>query len=88
MPRRASRSLERHGGSVPRDAAEGDRGHERQHHRLERKLGRVQHPERRAGVVDARQVEEAGNDLAALVQRQRRTDHRLGDLIEDHHDRR
>ena len=79
---------ERHRRSVPCDAAERDRGHERQHDRLERKFHAVQHAERGAGVVHARQVEKAGDHFRALVQRQRRTDHRLGDLVEDDHRRR
>ena len=71
MPMRASRSRERHRGSVPCDAAERDERHERQHHGLEREVHAVQHAERRAGVVDAREVQEAGDDHDAVVQRQR-----------------
>ena len=52
-------------------------------HRLEREVGGVEDAERGAGVPHVREVEKPGNDRDAVVQRQRRSHHRLGDLIDD-----
>ena len=49
---------------------------------LNGKVDGVQQPERRAGIVHPSQVEEAGNDLDALVQLEARPDERLVDLVE------
>ena len=47
---------------------------------------RVEHPERRAGVVHAGQRQEVRNERDALMQVERLSDHRLGHLIGDHDD--
>ena len=82
-PTRASRCS---AGSVAAYTAapERDRGDEREDDRLERKIRRVHQPERRAVIVHPREVEEAGNDLDALVQLEARSHERLCRLIERH----
>ena len=64
------------------DRDERDGGDADHHERLVREVDGVQQPERRAGVVHVRQVEESGDHAAALAERQRLADDRLRQLIE------
>src|SRR5687768_11522956 len=70
-----------------RAADERRRGDSGEQQRLERKVNVVEKPVCRARVVHPRQIEEAGDDGHALVQRQAAPHHRLDELIEQHDDR-
>ena len=59
QPRQPVRRRHRRG--IPGDADQRQRRHQREHDRLARELHRVEHPERRAGVVHARQRQQVRN---------------------------
>ena len=54
-------------------------------HRLVRKVRRVQQPERRAGVLHVRDVQESGDDRHVIVEVERPPDDFLRQLIEADH---
>ena len=60
-------------------AIAGDADHQ---HRLEREVGGVQEPERGAGVLHVRDVEEPGDDRHVIVEVERAPDDCLRQLIE------
>jgi hypothetical protein len=67
---------------VHRQRRQSANGHAREDDGLERKIRRVHESERGASVMDARQVEEAGNHRDAFVERDLAPDYRLDDLIQ------
>ena len=69
------------------DADQRRGGDDRDHHRLEREVGAVEDPERRAGVQHVGEVENR-DDRHAVVQRHRGAHHRLGRLIDGDDDHR
>ena len=68
---------------VDRQAGQRGDGHEGERGGLERELNRVEKAERGAGVVHARQVEEAGDDADALMQIETIADERLCRLVDE-----
>ena len=78
----------RQAGRINRDANQRRRRHDRNHHRLVRKIDGVQDAERRAGISDVREVQQPRDDRRALVKRQRAPDDRFRQLIQrDDHQR-
>src|SRR5687767_12783842 len=74
----------REGRRVDGEGQQRHRRDDRQQHRLERKVRGVQQSEGRAIIVHPSQVEQAGNNLDAVVQLEARSDKRLGRLVERH----
>ncbi len=66
---------------------EGERSDYEHDHRLVREIDRVQQPEGHSGVLDVREIRQAGDERTALAERQRVAHQRLGDLVEDDHER-
>ena len=69
--------------AVGGDRDEGDRRDADHHRRLVRKLGGVEDPEGRPGVLHVRQIQKPGNDVDAVVQRHRLPDDQLRHLVEE-----
>ena len=80
-PNRASRSWNPSCVAVGGDRDEGDRGNADHDERLVWKVRRVQQAECRAGVLHVRKVQEAGDEVDGVVQRQHVPDDCLGQLI-------